>query len=470
MNNICVSYGDGIGPEIMDATLKILRAANFQFNADEILLGEQAYAAGYLNGVEDSAWGKISKNKVLLKAPLTTPEGGGFKSANVTIRKTYGLYANVRPCVSYSPLIHGAQKLDIVIIRENEEDLYSGIEHRQTDDVYQCLKIVSIPGCQKIVRFAFDYAVRNHRQKITCLTKDNIMKMTDGLFHNIFKEVAQEYPQIQAEHLIVDIGTARVATKPERFDVILAPNLYGDIISDVVAEAAGSIGLAPSANIGEHCAMFEAVHGSAPDIAGKNIANPSALLLSSVMMLSYLGENEIASNIHNAWLKAIEDGCGTGDISDAKMSTGEFAEAVVARLGKQPTSFKVKKYAKTDGGFTYQYHRKPTIKSLVGVDVFLNESELTSEQIAEKLNTICDDGVSLSVITNRGVKVWPDQNPFTFCTDHWRCRFMFKNDGRNFGHILEILKKIHDQNLNVIKSEHLYQFDGVNGFSQVQGQ
>jgi len=470
MKNICVSYGDGIGPEIMDATLRILRAANFQFNADEILLGEQAYLAGYLNGVEDSAWEKISRNKVLLKAPLTTPEGKGFKSANVTIRKTYGLFANVRPCMSYAPYVHGAEKLDTVIIRENEEDLYSGIEHRQTTDVYQCLKIMSVPGCEKIVRFAFDFAVRNHRHKITCLTKDNIMKMTDGLFHNIFKEVAQEYPQIEAEHLIVDIGTARVATRPERFDIVLAPNLYGDIVSDVVAEAAGSIGMAPSANYGEHCAMFEAVHGSAPDIAGRGIANPSALLLSSVMMLSYLGENEIASEVHNAWLKAIEDGCGTGDISDAKMTTSEFADAVIERLGARPGYFPIKKYAKTDGSFQYQYQRKQTSKELVGVDIFLNEADLNSEQIAEKLNSICDDGVGLAVITNRGVKVWPDQNPFTFCTDHWRCRFMFQNDGANFAHILELLQRIHDQNLDVIKSEHLYQFDGVNGFSQVQGQ
>lgn len=296
------------------------------------------------------------------------------------------------------------------------------------------------------------------------------MKMTDGLFHNIFKEVAQEYPQIEAEHLIVDIGTARVATRPERFDVVLAPNLYGDIVSDVVAEAAGSIGMAPSANYGEHCAMFEAVHGSAPDIAGRGIANPSALLLSSVMMLSYLGENEIASEVHNAWLKAIEDGCGTGDISDAKMTTSEFADAVIERLGARPGYFPIKKYAKTDGSFQYQYQRKQTSKELVGVDIFLNEADLNSEQIAEKLNSICDDGVGLAVITNRGVKVWPDQNSFTFCTDHWRCRFMFKNDGANFAHILELLQRIHDQNLDVIKSEHLYQFDGVNGFSQVQGQ
>lgn len=470
MNNICVSYGDGIGPEIMDATLRILRAANFQFNADEILLGEQAYLAGYLNGVEDSAWDKISKHKVLLKAPLSTPEGKGYKSANVTIRKTYGLFANVRPCMSYAPYVQGAEKLDTVIIRENEEDLYSGIEHRQTTDVYQCLKIMSVPGCEKIARFAFDFAVRNHRHKITCLTKDNIMKMTDGLFHNIFKEIAQEYPQIEAEHLIVDIGTARVATRPERFDVVLAPNLYGDIVSDVVAEAAGSIGLAPSANYGEYCAMFEAVHGSAPDIAGRGIANPSALLLSSVMMLSYLGENDIASTVHNAWLKAIEDGCGTGDISDAKMSTSEFADAVIERLGTTPSHFKVKKYAKSDNDLHYQYQRKQTVKTLVGVDIFLNEAEITSEQIADKLNEICNNRVELSVITNRGVKVWPDQNPFTFCTDHWRCRFSFNCADASFDDIIGLLQRIDDQKLDIIKSEHLYQFDGVNGFSQVQGQ
>ena len=295
------------------------------------------------------------------------------------------------------------------------------------------------------------------------------MKMTDGVFHKIFKEIAQEYPQIIAEHLIVDIGTAKVATVPERFDIILAPNLYGDIVSDVVAEATGSIGLAPSANYGEHCAMFEAVHGSAPDIAGKNIANPSALLLSSVMMLSHIGEHSVAGCIHNAWLSAIEAGHGTADISDAKMSTQQFADAIIDNMDCRPKTFAVKEYVQTDQAPIYAYNRKSVAKQLVGVDVFLHESALSSEQIAEKINGHNVDSLKLSVITNRGVKVWPNPNSYTFCTDHWRCRFISEN-GTDFDSILNLAQYMHDNGLDVIKTENLYQFDGVNGFSQAQGQ
>ena len=205
--------------------------------------------------------------------------------------------------------------MNVVVIRENEEDTYAGIEHQQTDEVAQCLKLISRPGCERICRYAFEYAVANGRKKVTCLTKDNIMKLTDGLFHKVFDEVAADYPQIENEHWIVDIGTARLATAPEKFDVIVTPNLYGDIVSDITAEMTGSVGMAGSANIGEDFAMFEAIHGSAPDITGQGIANPSGLLHGAIMMLVHIGQAEVAEKIHNAWLKTLEDGFHTAEIA-----------------------------------------------------------------------------------------------------------------------------------------------------------
>src|SRR6266536_6032412 len=240
--------------------------------------------------------------------------------------------------------------MDLVIVRENEEDLYAGIEYRQTDQVMQCLKIISRPGSERIVRYAFEYARRNNRKKVTCFTKDNIMKFTDGLFHRVFTEIAAEYADIENEHWIVDIGAAKLADTPEAFDVLVMPNLYGDILSDVAAQIAGSVGLAGSANIGDRCAMFEAIHGSAPRRAGQNVANPSGLLLGAVMMLVHIGQTEAASRVHNAWLKTIEDGVHTYDVytegtSTAKVGTREFAQAVVERLGARPGTLKAVAYA-----------------------------------------------------------------------------------------------------------------------------
>lgn len=278
MTKITVAKGDGIGPEIMDATLEIILAAGAQLEIEEIEVGEKVYLAGNSAGIAPEAWDSIRKNKIFLKAPITTPQGGGYKSLNVTTRKFLGLYANVRPCFSLHPYVKTKHPtMDIVIIRENEEDLYAGIEHQQTDEVVQCLKLISRPGCEKIVRYAFEYAKQYGRKKVTCFTKDNIMKQTDGLFHQVFNEIAAEYPEIENEHWIIDIGAAKMADTPEAFDVIVMPNLYGDVLSDVAAQITGSVGLAGSANIGESCAMFEAIHGSAPRRAGQNVANPSGL-------------------------------------------------------------------------------------------------------------------------------------------------------------------------------------------------
>src|SRR5437667_11505856 len=259
---ITVAHGDGIGPEIMKATLRILKEAGARLEIETIDIGEKVYLAGNSSGIEESSWESLRRTRVFLKAPITTPQGGGFKSLNVTVRKTLGLYANVRPCVSYHPFIETKHPgMDVVIVRENEEDLYAGIEYRQTDQVTQCLKLISRPGSEKIVRYAFEYARAHNRKKVTCFTKDNIMTLTDGLFHKVFNEIAAEYPDIENEHWIVDIGAAKLADTPEAFDVVVLPNLYGDVLSDVAAQIAGSVGLAGSANIGENIAMFEAIHG-----------------------------------------------------------------------------------------------------------------------------------------------------------------------------------------------------------------
>src|SRR5947209_7740953 len=348
---ITVAYGDGIGPEIMDATLRIIMESGAQLDMERIEIGESVYSRGITNGIEPSSWDSLRRTKVFLKAPITTPQGGGFKSLNVTVRKTLGMYANVRPCASLHPYISTKHpKMNLVIVRENEEDVYGGIEHRQTEQVTQCLKLISRPGSERIVRYAFEYARANKRKKVTCFTKDNIMKITDGLFHKVFDEIAKEYPDVENEHWIVDIGAAKLADTPEAFDVLVMPNLYGDVLSDVAAQIAGSVGLAGSANVGTAASMFEAIHGSAPRRAGQNLANPSGLLLGGVMMMVHIGQTEIAERVHNAWLRTIEEGIHTYDIyeesvSKQKVGTKEFAQAVVDRLGKKPETLKEVKYA-----------------------------------------------------------------------------------------------------------------------------
>ncbi len=331
---IAIAEGDGIGPEIMRATLHIMDAAGAFVEIHKVEIGEKLYAQGFATGMDPKMWDVIRGTRAFLKAPITTPQGGGFKSLNVTIRTTLGLYANVRPCVSYFPFVATKHpEMDVVIVRENEEDLYAGIEYRQTPDVCSSLKIISRAGSEKIVRYAFEYAKRTGRKKVTCFMKDNIMKFSDGLFHKVFDEIAAQYPDILNEHWIVDIGAAKLADTPEVFDVIVMPNLYGDILSDVAAQIAGSVGLAGSANIGEKGAMFEAIHGSAPRRAGQNVANPSGLILASVQMLVHIGQPDAAERIHNAWLATLEEGIHTYDIfkegiSKQKVGTKEFGAAV----------------------------------------------------------------------------------------------------------------------------------------------
>ncbi len=504
--SVAIARGDGIGPEIMDAALRIMEAAGAQFVLREVALGESVYRQGHSAGIAPDSWDVLRSAQAIFKAPITTPSGGGFKSLNVTLRKTLGLYANIRPCQSLAPVVPGAHPgMDLVIVRENEEDLYAGIEHRQTRDVVQCLKLITRPGCEKISRYAFDYARQTGRRKVTCMTKDNIMKLTDGLFRRVFEEVAAEYPEIEIDHKIIDICAALIATDPNRFDVVLAPNLYGDILSDIAAQVTGSVGLAGSANIGTHGAMFEAIHGSAPDIAGQDIANPSGLLMAGCMMLAHLGQGAVATRIHKAWALTLEAGLLTADLAgpDAArkpLGTQAFADAVIERLSdaSAPRHLTIPAYGGDSAPVAAPQAKAamPVVvqaaataapapqRSLDGVDVFLC-ADLNGETPADGaarlaridamaetiLQLVAPLGWTLGLVTNRGVKVWPQGLPETDCTDHWRCRFRpLVPGGANRSMIWGLLKVLGEAGFDPIKTENLYSFDGVRGYSQGQGE
>ncbi len=477
-HSVAKSYGDGIGPEIMEATLLVLKAAGAPLELHPIEIGEKIYNRGILTGIEPHTWEVIRKSKAFLKAPITTPQGGGFKSLNVMIRTSLGLFANVRPCISYAPFVETKHpQMDVVIIRENEEDLYMGIEYQQTPDVACSHKTISRQGSEKIVRYAFEYARHHGRKRVTCFIKDNILKFTDGLFHHVFNTLAKEYPDIQSDSWIVDIGAAKLADTPENFDVIVMPNLYGDILSDVAAQISGSVGLAGSANIGDHGAMFEAIHGSAPRRAGQGVANPSGLLLASILMMAYLGEPEIASRMHAAWLCTLEEGIHTYDIfkektSKLKVGTMLFAEAVCKNLGNKPSRLKTP---------VYNSHPKitplmrpapaPSTRTLIGVDVYVYAKESASS-FQKRLCSLKPPLLTLQMITNRGACIWPEGQPETFCIEQWRCRFMLPGkeqrkdkSGISYTDIVHLLTYLTQKGVEVIKTENLYMLGEAKGFS-----
>ncbi len=483
---ISFARGDGIGPEIMEATLYVLNQAKARLNYEEIEIGERVYQRGILTGIESNAWESLRRTGIFLKAPITTPQGGGYKSLNVTIRKALGLYVNLRPCKSYSPFIKTKHPImDVVIIRENEEDTYAGIEHQQSDEVVQCLKLISRPGSERIARYAFEYARQNNRKKICCIVKDNIMKRTDGLFYETFMRIAQDYPEIETERQIVDIGMAHLADTPEQFDVILTENLYGDIISDVGAQIAGSVGLAGSANIGSNAAMFEAIHGSAPVLAGQNKANPSALIQAAVMMLVHIGQADVAENIQNALLVTLEKGFHTADIynegqSKKCLTTQDFAKALVDHLGSRPKQLRP---AHFNPG---QLHLKALTsfprsqKELVGIDVFIHwdEAGRAPHVLGELLEKINIRGIEFDSLSNRGALVYPQGLPETFCTDHWGARFLAKSRSAQkkeigfvtHADIIALLEAIQRLGLDFIKTEHLYRINGKLAFSSSRGE
>ncbi|MFT5702784.1 MAG: isocitrate dehydrogenase [Rickettsiales bacterium] len=492
---ITIAFGDGIGPEIMNATLHILKESQARLSFNIIEVGKNIYEKGFNSGLMPSAWEELNNTKILFKAPITTPQGGGYKSLNVTIRKKLGLYANVRPVASFAPFVATQHpKMNMVIIRENEEDLYTGIEHRQTVQSYQCLKIITREGSEKIIRYAFEYAVKNNRKKVSCFSKDNIMKLTDGMFHEVFNLVAKEYPQIESDHHIIDIATAKVAAKPEMFDVIVTLNLYGDIISDVAAEISGSVGLAGSSNIGKEFAMFEAIHGSAPDIADKNIANPTGLISASIMMLTHLGQADIANKIQNALFKTIEDGLHTADIynektSKKKLGTKEFADAVIANLESEPKLLPIADYKNVE--IAQEKANKSQItspdikKSLIGMDLFIDWQDEFDALIA-LINKMESEKFEVKMITAKGLVMWPQidkhNQPF-YPKGQTILRFIGKGiTGKNSSDIINadkivshqdligVLQMLADHQVDFIKYEGLYLFDGKPGYSAGQGE
>lgn len=476
---VALARGDGIGPEITEAVVRILEAAEAPLEFREIQIGEEVYRSGVTSGITGEAWDTIRETKTLLKGPITTPQGEGYKSLNVTIRKSLSLFANVRQCKAYNPYVDTLHPdMDVVIIRENEEGLYASIEHRQTPEVYQCLKLITRPGCERIVRYAFQYAEAFGRRKVTAMSKDNIMKMTDGIFHEVFNEVAAEYPDIESEHRIIDIGSAHLAADPHSLDVIVTQNLYGDILSDIAAQVAGSVGLAGSANVGEEVAMFEAVHGSAPDIAGRDIANPSGLLVGAAKMLVHVGLPDYAQTIKNAWLKTLEDGIHTGDIYDAsnsreRVGTEAFARAVIERLGETPETLRPVAYHKADIDFGISETPRDE-KVLEGVDVFIDwaDGDRDPDRLGRGLEEVClEEDLKLKMITNRGCKVYPGGLPETFWTDHWRCRFI-PRDGEevDFESVLELQRVLASADFDIIKTENLYRFGDRRGYSLGQGE
>ncbi len=480
---ITVARGDGIGPEIMGATLEILSSAGARLDIEEIEIGEKVYLRGNTTGIEKSSMESLRRTKVFLKAPITTPQGGGYKSLNVTTRKLLGLYANVRPCVAYDPYIPTKHPgMDVVIVRENEEDLYAGIEYQQTQDVTQCLKLISRSGSERIVRYAFEYAVRNNRKKVTCFMKDNIMKLTDGLFHKVFDEIALEYPEIVKESWIVDIGAAKLADTPSVFDVLVMPNLYGDILSDVAAQIAGSVGLAGSANIGMKYAMFEAIHGSAPRRAGQNLANPSGLLLGAVMMLVHIGQEDVAERVHNAFLRTLEDGIHTYDIAKEgknphttkQVGTKEFGAAIAERMGLEPQKLKPVRYKAAPKRAVRAAAATAALprRELAGIDLFIYNPPGDANEFGRRMEALNGGGLKLVMISSRGVKVYPDGLPDTLTSDSWRCRYQSDNANPAVTHqqTIDLLQRAAGAGLEFTKTEGLYNFDGKPGFSLSQGQ
>jgi isocitrate dehydrogenase len=474
---ITVAPGDGVGPEIMEAALTIIQEAGAQLEIESIELGEKVSQAGSPDGIAPAAWDSLQRTKILLKGPITTPPEAAFRSLSLTLRKTLGLYANVRPTLSYHPYVETRHpQFDVVVIRENEEDIFAGLEYRQSIDLAHATKITSRPGSERIIRYAFDYAQAHGRKKVTCFTKDHLLPFTDGLFHRVFDEIGVQYPEIETEHWTADIGTARLADHPENFDVLVLPNLYGDIVSDIAAQIAGSIGLGASANFGAETALFEAVHGSAPRRAGQNVANPSGLLFGAIMMLVHIGQTDAAARAHNAWLKTIEDGIHTPDLftegtSKQKVGTREFAKAVVERLGQAPAKLKAVSYRSGAAPIptTPAYHRPALAKQLVGVDLDVEFLDAAPEEFARRLQPAEADGLKLETISCRGTQVWPSRHSETLLLDTLTCRFRQPDDLKtslSHSSIVALLDRLTRSGLEFLRTDLLYHFDGEPGYTK----
>ncbi|HUQ48420.1 MAG TPA: NADP-dependent isocitrate dehydrogenase [Gemmatimonadaceae bacterium] len=473
---ITVIPGDGIGPEVIAAALKVIEATGVDIEADVQQAGASCFEKGIESGVPRETIESIEKTRVVLKGPLMTPIGHGNKSANVTLRTLFETFGNLRP-VRELPGVHTpftGRNLDIVIVRENVEDLYTGIEYMQTAGVAQALKIITRTGCEKIVELAFEFAVAAGRKRVHCATKANIMKLTEGMLQHTFEEIAPRYPQIEAKHILIDNCAHQLAMRPEQFDVIVTTNMNGDILSDLTSGLTGGLGFAPSANIGNNAAIFEAVHGSAPDIAGKNIANPTAIILSAAMLLRHIGEGAAADDIEQAVLVTLESGIRSGDMTGDAPATGtnEFADAIIANLGRDSASKGTRDFGAVNlPEATREVQAlETTSRRVTGLDVFI-ESSLQPQELGDILTALCTGTtVQLQMIGNRGNTVFPVENERSVTlVDSYRCRFMKKdrNDNLTNAEILSLLTKVGEEHI-WHHVEKLQQFDGVDAFSRTQ--
>lgn len=478
-HRISLIPGDGIGPEVSAAVQTVLDAAGFHADWETVEAGKKVFEAGVASGVTRETIDSLSSTRVALKGPLETPIGFGGKSANVTLRKLFETFGNLRPVCDLPGVItpFSGRGIDLVVVRENVEDLYAGIEHCQTPDVAQCLKLISVKGCEKIARLAYELAVAEGRHSVHVATKANIMKKTEGLFKRVFEEVGRDYPDITGHHILIDNCAHQLVIRPEQFEIILTTNMNGDIISDLTSGLVGGLGLAASANIGHGIAIFEAVHGSAPDIAGQDKANPTALLLSAVMMLRYLGEFSIADKVEHALYVTLEAGKGlTGDIARGRPAIGTraFTAAIVSNLGKI-SPFKIKR--------AYQPvqvpERMPSIalthpreRSVTGLDVFV-EFDGAADNLGAKLEkAAAPTSFTLKMISNRGTMVYPGSGAATDCVDHWRCRFIVDKPGEDLDHdqVAKLLSQLSQAGLRWMHLEKLNRFDGEDAFTRAQGE
>ena len=474
--------GDGIGPEVMAATIEILAAAGAPIDWEMAEAGAKVFEKGLATGVPRDTLDSIAANGLALKSPLETPVGYGGKSANVTLRKHFELYANIRPVRELPGITtpYTGRGIDMVIVRENVEDVYAGIEHMQTTTVAQCLKLMTAPGCERIIRAAFGLAVAEERKQVTTATKANIMKLTEGMMKRMAEKVGAEFPEIRQNHIIIDNCAHQLVIAPEKFDVIVTSNMNGDIISDLAAGLVGGLGIAPSANLGDHAAMFEAVHGSAPDIAGKGLANPTALLSAAIMMLRHIGAFAVAETIEQALFITLAEGKNlTGDLSPRGhgVGTAAFTEQVIANLGR--VSNLPSRHYKTLELKTWPEltaHTEPNTRELVGIDVFL-ETGLGAEQLGRALTAVAEDSpFRLNGISNRGVQVYPPSGGQTFLVDHFACRFMFKHPipltsstAEGQPEISYLVQRI-GAKFTWMHIEKLQRFDGKDAFERPQGE
>lgn len=472
---ITILPGDGIGPEVIESALAIIKATGVNLEFENCEAGARVFQKGIATGIPKATIDSIERNKVVLKGPLETPIGYGNRSANVTLRALFETYGNIRP-VRELPGVQTAftgRALDIVIVRENVEDLYAGIEYMQTPGVAESLKLISREGCEKIVRLAFSYAVAEGRKAVHCATKSNILKLTEGLLQHTFEEIAPEYPQVTSKHILIDNAAHQLAMRPEQFDVIVTTNMNGDILSDLTSGLTGGLGFAPSANIGNDVAIFEAVHGSAPDIAGKNKANSTALILSAAMMLRHIGEGKAANEVEQAVLVTLESGVRTSDMmgTTKAATTTEFTQAVISNLGKTSKLSPPKKYTPVQ---LPPYHAGVNAvaarsRRLTGLDVYV-ESTLEPEQLAQSLDeAMASSHLKLEMITNRGAIVYPSSGRRVSLVDHYRCRFVLRDGASTLGdeEILSLVETV-GRSHRWMHVEKLQEFDGEAAYSKSQ--